>query len=200
MVGMVVDSEGRLYIKDQYSPLLEIISPDGSTEMKTLEMKEKSAGGFSGLSMALDEKRGRIYASGLGASEWYVYYWDLKDGSFHGVLPIPQKGQPRRKRSEAGPFEGTDLYNQMSCFFGQDDPDKRFLYLRPNDTHLIFRLDLEKREIWSCGVVGDKVRFVSSGVPRNLAGWSAYFTENGDIATDIPFWNMPRIMVYKRLK
>lgn len=200
IAGMVVDSQGRLYIKDQYSPSLEIISPDGSTEMKTLEMKEKSAGGFSGLSMALDEKRSRIYASGYGASEWYVYYWDLKDGSFHGVLPIPQKDQPRRKRNEAGSFEGTYLYNDLRIFFGQDDPEKQFLYMGPNVTHYIFRLDLKKKEIWTCGMVGDKIRFVNSGVPGKFAGWTATFTEEGDLISDIPNWNMRRIVLYKRLK
>jgi len=200
IAGMVVDSQGKLYIKDMYSPLLEIISSDGSVEMKSVEMKEKSVSGFSGLSMVLDEKRERIYAAGYRGEEWYIYYWDLKDGSFHGVLPIPQKDQPHRRMNEAGPFEGTYLYNQMSCFWGPDDPDKRFLYIRPNYTHLIFRLDLEKKEIWACGVVDNYVRFVKNGIPGNLAGWSAYFTEDGDIATDIPFWNRPRIMMYKRLK
>ncbi len=197
--GMTCDSTGRLYFLPKWSSGLYILSPDGKVEKKAVEMKE-STGGFSGLSLAVDEKHNRLYCSGYGAKKWYVYYWDLKDGSFHGVLPVPQKGEPRRKRSEAGPFKGTELYNQMGCSFGADDPEKRFLYVYPNDTQTIFRLDLEKKEIWGCSVGKDGVRFISSGVPRRFSGWSARFNMTGDLCTDVPFWGMPRMLRHPRIK
>lgn len=199
IAGMTCDSAGRLYIVGAWGGGLQILGTDGTIEKKPVELKE-GTGGFSGVSLALDEKRNRLYCSGYGNKNWYVYYWDLADCSFHGVLPIAQPGQPKRQRNEAGPFEGTDLYNQMACGFGQDDPEKRFLYIYPNDTLTIFRLDLEKKEIWACSVEPDGVRFISSGVPRKFSGWSAYFNLNGDLCTDVPFWNMPRMLRHARIK
>jgi hypothetical protein len=82
-----------------------------------------------GTSGAVDEKNERLYATTYGARPWYVWYWDLKDGSLHGVLPNCSKKPTARRSGEAGPFEGTVLYNHGEISWGPDDPDKRFLYL-----------------------------------------------------------------------
>ena len=97
--------------------------------------------------LALDEKHGRIYGTCYGTKDYYIWYWDMKDGSFHGVLPTPEKSGKDRGRSKPGPFEGTNLYSEGSVRFGPDDPDRRFLYAGRVDTWCWFRLDLEKQVI-----------------------------------------------------
>jgi len=200
IAGMFCDSTDKLYLMPQSGNDIYILSPDGKVEKKTFEMKD-GHGGFTGLNTAFDEKHGRIYCSGYGQKKWYVYYLDLNDGSFHGVLPIPQKGEPRRKKNEAGPFKGTLLYNQIRCAFRSDDLEKRFLYIYPNDTHTFFRLDLEKKEVWSFSFEKDSLRFISSGVPRNApSGGRAHIGVDGDILTGVPFWDMPQMFRYRRIK
>ncbi|MCX7806689.1 MAG: hypothetical protein N3A38_16105, partial [Planctomycetota bacterium] len=82
-----------------------------------------------------------------GTKNYYIWYWDMKDGSFHGVLPTPAKSGKDRGRNVPGPFEGTNLYSEGSVCFGPDDPDHRFLYVGRVDTWCWFRLDLEKRMV-----------------------------------------------------
>lgn len=113
--GMTVDDKGNLLIIDGAE--LHWLDPAGKQEKSVslkLEVKVSGIGG-AGASRALDEVHGRLYATAIGPTQWYVWYWDLKDGSFHGVLPVPTKGIGR-KRNEAGPFAGTDLYAVMTKF------------------------------------------------------------------------------------
>ncbi|MBA4389074.1 MAG: hypothetical protein C0404_13920 [Verrucomicrobia bacterium] len=204
--GMTADSQGRLVLLVAYTDKLIFINGDGKTEKElTLDMQEKVGGGTFPCSLNLDEKNGRVYGAGYGAQKWYIWYWDLKDGSFHGVLPIPQQGEPKRQRNEAGPFKGTDLYKEMGTWFGPpDDPGRNYLYTSPNDTMTFFRLDLAKQVIWACTAEKDCIRFIDSGVPRGMStgkeSWGTHMDAQGDILTSIPFWNGPQVVRFPRVK
>ncbi len=199
VAGMTVGSDGKLYIKSHYDSLLHIVSLDGSVERKTLAMVE-GTGNFVGLSMVLDEAKNRIYASTYRPTYWYVHYWDLSDGSFHGVLPVTTDSLILRERNVPGPFEGTNLYPQLGIFFGPDDPEKRYLYIDPNDTWVILRLDLQERVVATSSKESDGVRFITSGNPKKLDGYTGRFNSRGDIITDIIYWELPKYVAYKRIR
>ena len=142
--GIVAGSRGLYILRD--GGQFTLLNPEGKIELGLkVELKENVH--RWGTSLALDEKHGRIYATSYATKNYYVWYWDLKDGSFHGVLPTPKKSGKDRGRNKPGPFDGTNLYGQGSVFFGPDDPDKRFLYVGRIDTWNLFRLDLKKRVI-----------------------------------------------------
>lgn len=127
---------------------------DGDTGKVLSRMKcelpaEHFAGGtiatFRNCPIAMDEVHGRLYA-GFSIKAWWVWYWDLKDGSFHGVMPRTATGL--RPKDVPGPFEGTAMYDECGQIsFGPDDPERRFLYMTRVDTMQLFRLDFQKREI-----------------------------------------------------
>jgi hypothetical protein len=197
--GMTVDSSGRLYVKTRLDSILHIISMDGTIETKKLEIREMAGSSVAVLCLALDEAKGRLYGACAYAQLWYVYYWDLADGSFHGVLP--RGATPLRDNNVPGPFEGTNLYNQiMFMEFGPDDPDKRYLYIHTNDSRVIHRLDLVDRVIWASSVESDGLRFISSGIPKGYGGWTLRMTEEGDWTTNTYFWNNPHLSIFKRIQ
>ena len=172
---IVADSAGRLYVVRR-SGKLYVFNPDGKVEKELALDMQETFGGLSA-SIALDEKRGRDYGAGYGMKKWYVFYWDVKDGSFHGVLPIPQKGEPSRGKPKPGaglpgPFKGTALYGEGDVAFGPDDPDKNFLYTGRVDTRIFFRLDLKKQFISHCSRAKDgTVKFISEGKPGSGTGY-----------------------------
>lgn len=203
--GMTADNEGHLIILVAYSDRLAFLNAEGKIEKELkLDMQEQVGGATFPCYLNMDDVNGRIYASGYGSKKWYVWYWDLKDGSFHGVLPISQKDDPgKRKRNEAGPFKGTDLYNEMGSYFGPDDPKRNFLYVSPNDTMTFFRLDLSKEEIWACTREKDCVRFIGSGLPSGLGGsesWGSHLNAEGDIVFSVPHWNGAQLVRLRRIK
>ena len=158
--------------------------------------------------VALDEGRGRLYAScdydGTKGG-WYVWYWDLKDGSFHGVLPAWQKGQPKHGPGgmggpDPGPFKGTSLYPQMIPFWGPDDPEKNFLYILPNDTSNFYRLDLKKETIGCASIEGGEIRIIETGKTRRIGkDFCGWLPDGSFISSDRP-WVGARIWRYKRTK
>lgn len=188
--GMTVDVKGKLLLIDGGELLW--LDESGKQEKKlSLKMEEKVRGiGGAGASLALDEVQDRLYATGFGTKKWYVWYWDLKDGSFHGVLPMPEKGAAR-KRNEAGPFAGTDLYGEGSVFFGPDDPKKRYLYTARVDTFGLFRLDLEKQHIAALTVEAPKGKpavayFIDKGSPARVPVYGgARFADDGSILSSV---------------
>lgn len=166
-LSLTADAKGQLYALTRGG--VQVFDPEGKRlRTRPLDLAPVQTNAFQRASpLALDEVHNRLYAS-LGSPAWYVFYWDLKDGSFHGVLPIlPQ----RRPRNQPGPFEGTDLYYEAArLMFSVDDPDRRFLYMSRVDTHQFFRLDLEKRRIAALlleggGATGkpQTVRFIETG-------------------------------------
>lgn len=129
-----MDSKGRLYVLAKRG--LSVIDGEGKKiKAQPLELTPVQTNAFQRSSpVVLDEVHDRLVR---------VHYWNLKDGSFHGVVPIlPQ----RRPRNQPGPFDGVDLYYEAGRLaFAADDPNRRFLYMTRIDTHQLFRFDLEKR-------------------------------------------------------
>jgi hypothetical protein len=139
---------GKLLVVTQ-TGLLRLNAVDGAKEgevkLAEVEKVRRYTRGFA--PAVVDEVHNRLYV-GLGHPGWYVWYWDLKDGSFHGVLPKTPENGKSRLRNQPGPFEGTSWYAEVGTLsFGPDDPDKRFIYATNNDTWQFFRLDQEKRQV-----------------------------------------------------
>lgn len=147
VAGIAAGSEGRLYVLHQTGQL-EILDAAGKSTNGPKVKQEEDAGQW-GYSLALDEKHNKLYGTCYGTKNYYIWYWDLKDGSFHGVLPTPAQSGQDRGRNVPGPFEGTNLYNQGTIMFGPDDPECRLLYTGRTDTWNFFRLDLEKKETYA---------------------------------------------------
>ena len=184
--GMTVDDKGKLLLIEG-EELLWLDIAGKQEKSLSLKLEEKVSGiGGAGASLALDEVHGRLYATGFGAKQWYIWYWDLKDGSFHGVLTVPAK-DAGRKMGEAGPFVGTRLYGEGSVFFGPDDPQNLYLYTARVDTYSLFRLDLENKEVWSLSAASEKgkpsiAHFIGKGVPSKVSVYgSAAFADDGSI-------------------
>jgi hypothetical protein len=201
-VGMVGDSKGRLLIVSCDNDLQYLDEEGKVAEQKKLESVEQA--GFGEYSLTLDEPRSRLFATTFGAKKWYVWYWDLKDGSFHGILPIAQAGEPVRPGGNAmhptmGSFKGTILYNQMGNFFGPDDPDRKFLYVLPNDTGNFFRLDMEKEMIWGVKLEGKTARFVDSGYPGGIGDFAGWL-EDGSFTVSTRPWVGAQIFRFRRVK
>ena len=125
--GMTANEKGQLLLIE--GDALLWLGADGKQEKSLrLKLQESIAGiGGAGASLALDDVHGWLYATVYGPKQWYIWYWDLKDGSFHGVLPVPAK-DAGRKMNEPGPFVGTRIYGEGSVFFGPDDPQMLSLF------------------------------------------------------------------------
>jgi len=155
---------GKLYVVEDSNPAkaIHILSPGPEWKLlRTIALH----GGIKleglGTSLAVDEKHGRLYGTTYRATPWYVWYWDLSDGKVHGVLPNCQGKPNARQSGEAGPFEGTVLYNHGEISWGPDDPDKRFLYVTRVDDFNLYRLDLERKVMAVFSV--KQGRFVEQG-------------------------------------
>ncbi|MBL8799945.1 MAG: hypothetical protein JNM56_39045 [Planctomycetia bacterium] len=145
--AMTCGESGKLYVVLN-SPATEVQVLSSGSEWKLLEtvkLQGKQELGDLGSVLAVDEERGRLYGTTYGAWPWYVWYWNLKDGSYHGVLPNAQKEADKRKQGEAGPFAGTVVYNHGAIAWGPDDPEKRFLYMTRVDDSSCYRLDLDEK-------------------------------------------------------
>ncbi len=173
LLGLAVNRDNKLLVLKQGGDLL-LLDPDGKTENGPKLRLEEQIKDQWGASLALDEAHDRLYATAYAPKRWYIWYWDLKDGSFHGVLPIAQEGQPQRGRNEPGPFDGVNLYGEGSVLFGPDDTERRFLYAGRVDTWSFFRLDLEERQIWALTAEGGGkgeygvARFINQGKPSRV--------------------------------
>ncbi len=156
------------------------VGVDGNAKpVVKLELREKA--GQWGYSLAFDEVNGRLYATMYRTRDYYIWYWDVKDGSFHGVLPTPRKSGKNRGRNVPGPFEGMNLYDQGNVFFGPDDHRKRFLYTGRVDTWNLFRLDLKRRMVAALDRKEDIVWFSerSGGRKRVPCYGGARFLKDG---------------------
>jgi len=201
ILGLCSGETGELLIVLEGAQELIVADYDGLEKKRiALGTPQPMNGWTFPLHCAYDDYHRWLYAALSRSPGWYVWYWDLNDGSFHGVLPAPADGQPSRAQNECGPFEGTKLYHEMNwLFFGPDDPQKKYIYVSPNDTLVFFRLDLENRWVWGCSNEPDGVRFIDRGIPKNF-DWGTRLNRDGDIITNIPFWNGPRLVRYRRIK
>lgn len=158
-LGMTGDAQGNLYVVTSLRKLLVLNNEGKLLRELPLEFGSAAASGFlRWFPLALDEKHRRLYSASQ-AGGWYLFYWDLADGSFHGVVPIAQQ---RRPRNQPGPFEGVDWYHEgatLQFASAATDPDRRFLYLARVDTYQLFRLDLERKQVAALVVEGNTARF-----------------------------------------
>jgi hypothetical protein len=193
---------GKVYLVQNEPLSLSVLSP--GPEWKVLETKQLQGEQrleALGTALAVDEKHDRLYVTTFGPKEWYVWYWDTKDGSFHGVLPICRDKSKMRTKDEAGPFEGTLVYNHGEICWGPDDPDKRFLYMTRVDTWALFRLDLERRML--AVFKGSEGRFVDQGKADTYTCYSEspFWFEDGSFLGQIPwYYEGARYLHYKRVK
>ncbi len=177
--AMVLDSKGQVWLYNRGRLLIVDLST--SKTVRDFTLKAKKGIDLGGGSITLDEKKNRLYVGGCvrfnkgrpGApggdpKRWHVWYFDLNDGgSVHPVLSGDMAGP---NPGYAGPFDTYKGYGECSVYFGPDDPEKRFLYMRVTDTSTFMRLDLEKRMVAACsgpprGKNGP-VMFIESGVPN----------------------------------
>jgi hypothetical protein len=179
--AMVVDSKGQVMVLLKEGRLVTI---DPQTRQMVEDITLRATQGLDlgiGRGLALDEKRGRLYACGTitGEENWHVWYFDLNDGgSFHGVLKGRRVGASQP--AYTGPFDGFWGYAEHAIRFGPDDPDKRFLYMRLTDTVTFLRLDLERMMIAACSGPprgkNEPIMFIEEGKPNGTVshagpGW-----------------------------
>ncbi len=144
--GIAVGDDGTIYLV-QHPQQLWTISPDHQKLRRGPRLQISRPANAWGYSLAVDQQRGRLYATKYRTPDYYIWYWDLSTGQYHGVLPTPKTSGKDRGRNVPGPFEGTNLYEQGVVLFGPDDPDKRFLYTPRTDTFQLIRLDLQRRMV-----------------------------------------------------
>jgi len=195
---------GKLYVVQGFSPARSALILSPGPEWKVLgrvELKGEVRLSGLGCSAAVDEKRGRLYCTTYRADPFYVWYWDLKDGSYHGVLPNSKGKRGARPMGEAGPFEGTVLYNHGEISWGPDDPEKRFLYVTRVDDANLYRLDLERRIMAVFSV--KKGRFVESGKGdgRPLYMYPPLWLPDGSFVGIVPwYFDPPHYKFFRRIK
>jgi len=213
ILSMSPDDEGDLYLLMSGGTLLVLDTEQGKvTRTVKLDPGSEQLGYALSWSTTLDTVNGRLYATRFGAKSWYIWYWDIKDGSFHGVLAIPKEEEPVRPKPSGGgiggclpgPFKGTKLYNEGSVYFGPDDPQRRFLYTSRVDTTTFFRLDLEKKELWVFAIDKDKkvFRFIGPGetgaVGTGVKGLNV--GDDGSLMSTSPHWKGAHVFIHRRLK
>jgi RNA polymerase sigma-70 factor (ECF subfamily) len=196
------DDGGLRYLLD--GALTSVDAQGKAGKKVALEMKPDVPIG----TVTMDPAHDRLYASceydGTKGG-WYVWYWDLKDGSFHGVLPAWKPGEPKHGPGgmagpDPGPFKGTSFYPQMACFWGPDDPERNFLYILPNDCSNFYRLDLKKEEVWCASVVGKEVAIIGTGTTNRIGmDFCGWLPDGSFISSDRP-WVGARIWRCRRIK
>jgi hypothetical protein len=171
--GLATGADGKIYLISS-SCMLMVLSSNGQVE-KTVQL-DTANGPITGftphaLPITIDDTNNRLYCN-QSTRSWYVSYWDLSDLSFHGVVP---KSVARRGRNAPGSFEGTDWYDEGSHIsFGPDDPDKRFLYMARNDTHTMFRLDLQREWVSGVRLSGTSLSFVDTLPISNINLYASF--------------------------
>jgi hypothetical protein len=162
-----MNSKGHLVLLVSGGRLVTLDPAASAGKRIVSDVKIKDVPLGRGAGIALDEVHNRLYCTGgLAEKKWFVWYLDLNDGgTFHGVLAGKETG-PRG--AYCGPFDNYEGYAECSVYFGPDDPNKRFLYMRATDTGGFMRLDLERRMV---------AAFASP--PRNQKG-TYLFIESGN--------------------
>lgn len=203
-VAVACGESGNVYLVQDMGPpkAIVVLSPGPEfKQLKSVSLQGDQKLNALGTSVAVDEKHERLYATTYGTEKFYVWYWDLKDGSFHGVLPRPAGKDNGRAKSEAGPFEGTNVYNHGEIAWGPDDPDKRFLYMTRVDTYVLHRLDLERKVMAVFSV--KEGRFKDEGAPDGSSAYSStpYWAEDGSFLACIPWYaEGPHRRYFRRVK
>ncbi len=161
--GLSVGDDGKVYLLG-VSCRLMVLTPDGQIE-RTVQLDTSATGkiiGFHqhGLPILMDDVNNRLYCN-QSVRDWYTFYWDLSDNSFHGL--VPRNYTPKRSSNAPGPFDGTDWYGEGTTIcFGPDDPQRKFIYLTTNDCATMFRLDLDRKWVSTIYVENNLMRFADT--------------------------------------
>lgn len=140
------------------------------------QMPEGSTIGNWGCTLLLDEEKDRLYASrqASGQIDWFIWYWDLNDGTFHGVLPMtvgeydPKTmkgwGPPRVGRGHLfGTFEGTGWYPELWIRFKPGDTERNHIWAGCTDMSNVWVLDLKAKQTHMLIRDGDKAVWAKPG-------------------------------------
>ena len=199
---------GRVYIPQGRRPVKSIVvlspGPEWKVE-KTVAVNGDVRLHGLGSAVLVDEKNGRLYATTYGGAKegekgFYIWYWDLNDGRFHGLLPIGYKKPNGRKLGQPGPFEGTAIYNHGEICWGPDDPEKNFIYIRRVDDGKLYRIDLKRRYMSVFSV--KEGRFVDQGRGQMAAYSRApFWLDDGSFLGGTPWYTpKPHHRYFKRVK
>jgi RNA polymerase sigma-70 factor (ECF subfamily) len=213
--GFTIVRSGELYVLSPPNRLL-ILSPEGKLmRQMTVELRPDEVIGIGGAwphSLALDEKRNRLYASGsyLPARAWHIWYWALNDnGKFHGEVAAIKKGAGSGFGGQPGSYkDGWFVYSEGFICWGPDDPDYRFLYTARTDLPNFYRLDLDKKEAWSMNGIGKKegdrrIKFELDRRQRlspDVGNVGPLWQENGDFLINIGGAGDGGLVRFKRIK
>jgi hypothetical protein len=153
-LGMTAGPGGSIYMLSANGQLRVLNAEGQPVKEYTLATSNAVTVGFlRNYPLAVDDVHNRLYCAAPPSKGWYLGYWDLADGTYHGVVP---KSEKRRTRNQPGPFEGVDWYDEGNIIqFGPDDPERRFLYMVRTDTWQAFRLDLERKMVAALLVEGN---------------------------------------------
>lgn len=194
---------GKVYLTQGVRPVSAVAVLSPGPEWKLLETKAVQGDrrlNALGSALAVDERHNRLYCTTYGTPDYYVWYWDLNDGSFHVVLPIGTGKPNARGKGEPGPFEGTVIYNHGEIIWGPDDPDKRFLYVTRVDDGQLYRLDLERRFMSVFAIKEGKFSDKGKG---GMAAYSTapFWLPDGSFMGAIPWYKEgPHYRFFKRIK
>ena len=163
--------DGTVYVYD--GSKVHVYPVEGAKRVIDLERACKTRGA------AYDPKHDRLYGANRATTkDWTIFYWDLKTGKFHGVLPSPDnpinEGKVRAQMA-TGTFKHTKLWCPGGLSFGPDDPDCRYIYVGGGDENCMYRFDLEKETfLKTVPVAKDSAQFgfgESGGRVRPPKGW-----------------------------
>lgn len=203
-VAVACGESGKVYLVQGINPPTAVVVLTPGPEFKvskTVKVQGSQRAHHLGTSVAIDEKHERLYATTYRGEQWFVWYWDLKDGSFHGVLPVEKDKAKARAANTAGSFVGTNVYNHGEIAWGPDDPDKRFLYMTRVDTYALFRLDLENKIIAVFNLKQGKFMDEGGAEGNTIYAQTPYWFEDGSFLGGIPWYvEAPHHRFFKRVK
>jgi hypothetical protein len=129
-----------------------------------------------GCTLLLDEEKGRLYGSrqASGQIDWFIWYWDLSDGTFHGILPMTVGeydpttmkgwGPARVGRGHLfGTFEGTGWYPELWIRFKPGDTERNHIWTGCTDMSNVWVLDLKAKQTYMLVGDGDKAVWAKPG-------------------------------------
>lgn len=195
-MNMFADNKGKLYVV-MHGGMVHVCDYDGKVE-KSIQLQMPGNG-----MLMLDSTNDRLYWGTRDRNpKWFVGYFDLKTSGweFHGLIESnPERNKRDWMRAIPNSFTNFGCYTQVDgLYFGPDDPEKNFLYMKTCDTTPSFRLDLKKKEVWVLSKEKDDYRYIFSGQGR---GDTYGLNESGDVGGSNDAWGGdPRILCYPRIK
>lgn len=199
--AMDVDSQGRIHLAGYDG--VRVLEQDGTL------VSSFAAGDWQpqhGFDIEADDVNNRLYGANRCAGEWQVWYWDLADGSFHGLIRVPPDDP--NGRNDSATFAEANLLCPGGLAFGPDDPERSYLFLGGGDNTTFYRLKLVEEAVDFFGpidrsqqrpyhdlgfVTGERLPFGSVSTWAGLPQWVGT-----DIYLSDPIW--PRASRFRRVQ